>query len=170
MKSLCLLLAVYALTAILSSTAARAQTSASFGAGPDGWDYLAGTWSCVNSMAPSAMGAPAKQMMTVSKVSGAIFLHSTSKTLDFASYDVYDPQKKMWVSPYSGSDGSYGSESTTQSGKTVVWTGSTYFPTVGKMVPTRDTYTNEATKYVDVGETQIGGTWKAVYRLTCTKS
>lgn len=170
MKSLCLLLAACALTAVLASATARAQTSASLGAGPNGYDYMTGSWSCVNSMAPSAMGAPAEQAMTVSKSGGALFLHSTSKNLDFASYNVYVPKKQMWVSPYSGSDGSFGSESTTQSGKTVVWTGSTYFPTAGKMVPTRDTYTNEATKYVDLGEAQIGGTWKAEYRLTCTKS
>jgi hypothetical protein len=121
-------------------------------------------------MTPSAMDAPASQTLTVSKVNGTIFNRTTSSTMDFTSYNVYDGKKKMWLSPFSGSDESYGPESSMQTGKTVVWTGSTYFPTLGKMVPTRDTYTNEATKSVDVGEAQIGGTWKTEYRVTCTKS
>jgi hypothetical protein len=155
---------------VILPSVARTQTSPTFGAGPNGYDYMIGTWSCVNSMAPSAMGAPAQQTMTVSKGGGALFFHSTSEALDFTSYNVYVPSKKMWVSPVSGSDGTYGSESTAQSGKTVVWTGSAYQPPLGKMLPIRDTYTNEATRFVDLGETQIGGTWKAEYRLTCTKS
>ena len=78
MKSLGLLLADCALTVVLASAAAHAQSSASFGAGPNGYDYMVGTWSCVNGMAPTAMGAPAQQMVTVSKTNGAIFFHNTS--------------------------------------------------------------------------------------------
>jgi len=161
---------ICALAAVLAPVAARSQTSATFGAGPHGYDYMIGTWSCVNSMPPSAMGAPAELTETVSKSGGVLLFHSTGKNDDVSVYNVYVPKKKMWLSPFIVSDGTYGSESTTQSGKTVVWTGSFYEPGSGKMLPTRDTYTNEATKYVDLGEDQIGGTWKAEYRLTCTKT
>ena len=170
MKSLCLLLAVCALTAVLASAAVRAQTSATFGAGPKGYDYMIGTWSCVNSMPQSAMGLPAQETLTVSKSDGGLLFHSTAKNLDVSSYNVYVAKKKMWMSPFAVSDGTYGSESTAQTGKTVVWTGSLYDPGSGKTLPTRDTFTNEATKYVDLGENQIAGTWKAEYRLTCTKT
>ena len=44
----------------------------------------------------------------------------------------------MWIDPYSGSDGTYGSESTAQTGKKTVWIGSTYYSALGKIVPTRD--------------------------------
>lgn len=170
MKTLYLTLAACALTAVLAPIAARSETSAPLGAGPNGYDYMVGTWSCANSMTPSALGAPAHQTMTVTKGGGAVYFHSTAKDIDVASYNVYVPKKKMWISPTIVSDGTYGSESTAQSGKTVVWTGSTYAPSVGKMIPTRDTYTNEATKYVDLGEAEINGAWKAEYRITCTKS
>lgn len=155
---------------VILPSVARAQTNPAFGEGPNGYDYQVGTWSCVNSMAASPMGAPAQMTVAISKANGAIVNHNSSSTVDFTSYSVYDEKKKMWLSPISGSDGTYGSESTAQTGKTVVWTGSTYFPTLGKMLPTRDTYTNEAAKFVDVGETQIDGTWKTEYSVTCTKS
>lgn len=161
---------ICALAAVLVPAAARSQTSATFGAGPNGYDYMIGTWSCVNSMAPSAMGAPAEETQTVSKSGGVLLFHSTGKNLDVSSYNVYVAKKKMWLSPFAVADGTYGSESTAQTGKTVVWTGSLYDPGSGKTLPTRDTYTNEATKFIDLGENQIGGTWKAEYRLTCTKT
>lgn len=165
-----LLWSMAAVALVILPSVAHAQTDPTFGVGPNGYDYQIGTWSCVNSMANSAMGLPSQLTTTVSRSGGALFNQSTGKDFNTASYLVYVATKKMWVNPYVGSDGTYGSESTAQTGKTVVWTGSTYYPSQGKMVPTRDTYTNEATKYVDLGESQIGGTWKNVYRVTCTKS
>ena len=84
---------------VLVPSVARSQTSPTFGEGPNGYDYTLGTWSCANSMAPSATGAPAQQTLTVSKVNGTIFNRSTSNTMDFTSYNVYVPDKKMWLSP-----------------------------------------------------------------------
>lgn len=159
-----------ALVAAVAPAAARSQTNPTFGSGPNGYDYMIGTWSCVNGMSQSSMGMPPHQTLTVSKSSGAMFFHTTSNNLDISSYNVYVPKKKLWVSPFVGSDGTYGMESTAQTGKTVVWTGTLYDPGSGTTLPTRDTYTNAAAKYVDVGENQINGTWKTEYRVTCTKS
>lgn len=165
-----LLWSVAAVVVVIIPSMARSQTSATFGAGPNGYDYMIGTWSCVNSMPASAMGLPAQESLAISKSGGGLLFHTTAKNLDVSSYNVYVVRKKMWVSPFAVSDGTYGSESTAQTGKKIVWTGSLYDPGSGKTLPTRDTYTNEATKYVDLGENQIGGIWKAEYRLTCTKA
>ncbi len=168
MKRLFSLIALTAL--VILPSVARSQTSATFGEGPNGYDYMIGTWSCVNGMTSSDMGLPATMNLTVSKSGGALLFRSTATNYDISGYDAYVAKTKMWLSPFSTSNGTYGSESTTQTGKTVVWTGTLYDPDSGKTMPTRDTYTNEATKYVDLGENQIDGTWKAEYHMTCTKT
>jgi hypothetical protein len=140
------------------------------GAGPGGYDWQIGTWSCINP-APSAASGPAHQTETISKTSGgAILIHTTGTDFDFSDYDVYVPTKKMWVSPVSGADGTYGSESTSQTGKKIVWAGSAYFPDSGKTMPTRDTVVNSPNKYTDLGEFNSGGAWKELYNITCTRT
>lgn len=165
------LLAIAVVLAAIAPSAARsADASTSYGVGPHGYDWQIGTWSCLNST-PSVESGPAHQTMTVTKAeNGAIVFHTIGTNFDFTSYDVYVPGKKMWLGPYSGSDGTYGNESTSETGKKVVWVGSTYFPDTGKTMPTRDTYVNSAGKYTDLGEINSGGVWKKQYVLTCTKS
>lgn len=162
--------AIAVLALLIFASGARSQASATFGAGPNGYDYMIGTWSCVNGMPSSGMGLPPKMSITISKSGGALLFHYTAADYDISSYNVYDAKRKMWLGPFSTSGGVYGSESTAQTGKTIVWTGTLHDPNSGKTMPTRDTFTNEATKYVDLGENQIDGTWKAEYRITCTKA
>lgn len=160
-------------TLVVVPCAVQAQSpmmsTSTIGAGPRGYDYMIGTWSCVNSMPTTALGFPARATLTVSKSDAVLFFHTTAKNCDVSSYNVYDAKKNAWMSPFIASDGTYGSESTTQTGKSVIWAGTLYDPSAGKM-GTRDTYTNYATKYIDLGEDEINGTWKAEYRMTCTKS
>jgi hypothetical protein len=140
-----------------------------YGAGPRGYDWAIGTWSCINRM-PSATGGTATQTLKVARAGGAIFFRSTSASFDAAWYDVYVPGKKMWVSPFILSDGTYGSESTTQSGRRVVWTGSAVFAGSGRPQNVRDTYVNSATKLTDLGEVMSAGVWKVQFNITCTKT
>jgi hypothetical protein len=164
--------AAAAIIAIGAPSMARAEMTspATYGAGPHGYDWEIGTWSCTNDT-PSAESGPAAQTVTITKTSsGAIFFHTTGTNFDFTSYNVYVPSKKMWLGPYSGADGTYGNESTSQTGKKVVWVGSTYFADSGRTMPTRDTYVNSANKYTDLGEISSGGVWKKQYNMTCTKT
>jgi hypothetical protein len=86
------------------------------------------------------------------------------------NYNVYVPSKKMWISPVSAADGTYGSESTSQTGTKIVWAGSTYFPDSGKTMPTRDTIVNSPNKTTDLGELSSGAVWKEQYNITCTRT
>ena len=168
MKRFLCALAVTALVVVPS--VARSQTIPStVGAGPHGYDWNVGTWSCTNSMAASPMGGPTSTTETVSRTSsGAILYHTTGNNFDFSFYNVYVPKKKMWVSPFSGADGSHGSESTTQTGRKIVWPGTAFDP-AGKSMQVRDTLVYESTKYSDLGEYLSAGTWKKQYRITCTR-
>jgi hypothetical protein len=69
-------------------------------------------------------------------------------------------------------DGSYGTESTTQTGKTTVWTGPAFYGATGKTAQNRDTdVILSSTKFTDLGEYQADdGAWKTQYNLTCTKT
>ena len=164
--------AVIAAAAVAAPSVARPQVMASamYGAGPHGYDWAIGTWSCTNTM-PSPMGGPSRTTLTVSRTSGgAIFYRSTGTSFDNSWYNVYEPARKMWVSPFILSDGSYGTESTSQTGKTIVWVGTAYFGSSGKTMPIRDTNTIEANKYSDLGEYRSGGAWKPQYNVSCTKT
>jgi hypothetical protein len=164
--------AAAAIIAIGTPSMARAEvaSTAMYGAGPHGYDWEIGTWSCTND-SPSAESGPADQTLTVTKTSsGALLFHTTGTNFDFTSYNTYVPSIKMWLSPYSGADGTYGNESTSQTGKKVVWVGSTHFADSGKTMPTRDTYVNSPNKYTDLGEFSSGGVWKKQYNMTCTKT
>lgn len=161
-----------AMIAILAPSVAHSQMMSddAYGAGPHGYDWMVGTWSCTNPN-PSKTSGPAHQTQTVTKANGgAILFHITGANMDYSNYDVYVASKKMWVSPVSGADGTYGNESTSDTGKRIVWVGSTFFPDSGKTMPTRDTFANSANKFTDLGETNSGGVWKTAYKITCTKT
>jgi hypothetical protein len=157
------------MTIVPCTVRSQMMADSMYGAGPRGYDWAIGTWSCIDHI-PSATGVPATQTLKVARAGGAIFFHSTSASFDASWYDVYVPGKRMWVSPFILSDGSYGSESTTQSGRRVVWTGSAVFAGSGRTRNVRDTYVNSATKLTDLGEVMSAGVWKVQFNITCTKT
>lgn len=164
------LLSAIAAASILVPSALGAQTisPSTVGVGPNGFDFAVGTWSCTNAM-PSAMGGPNTQTLAVTKTgSGAIMYHATGTNFDNTWYNVYMPATKSWTSPFILADGSYGTESTTQTGAKIVWTG-TATDQAGKNMRVRDTNTFTSTQYIDLGEYQSGGAWKPQYKVTCTK-
>lgn len=167
-----ILYALVAMTAVVAPSVARAQMTANavYGAGAHGYDWAIGTWSCTNTM-PSPMGGPTQTTLTVSKANnGAVFYRSTGANFDNVWYNVYLPAKRMWTSPFILADGSYGTESTSQTGKKIVWVGSAYFGSSGKMMPIRDTNVIGPDKYTDLGEYRSGGVWKAQYNVACTRT
>jgi hypothetical protein len=160
---------------VLFSSASTAATAApmsfsAVGAGPTGYDWLVGTWSCKNSMQPSKLGALSSASVTAAKLrDGSIALHTSSPNGDVTVYYAYVPSTKMWYSPFVDSGGNYGYESTQQSGKAVLWVG-TFYLTNGSTTAIRDTYTMLGmSKYYDLSEAKAGGTWKTVAKTTCTK-
>lgn len=121
-------------------------------------------------MPATPTGGPSNQTENVSRTSGgAILYHFTGNNYDSSAYNVYVPTKKMWVSPLSLADGTYGTESTTQSGKKIVWTG-TAVDAASKTTQIRDTIVYGSTQYSDLGESLLAGAWKTQYKLTCTRS
>ena len=140
------------------------------GAGPHGYDYMVGKWSCTNPMAASELGALASTTITAAKVKdGNIIIRTASPNGDVTAYNAYVPKTKTWTAPFADSGGKYGSESTQQTGKTIQWVG-TFYDTDGTATPIRDTFTMlSMTKQVDVGEAKMGGAWKVTAKTTCTK-
>src|SRR5579863_1848732 len=166
------LCAFVATAAVVAPCVARPQMMSSemYGAGPHGYDWAIGTWSCTNTV-PSSMGGPTRTTLTVSKANGgAVYYRSTGTNFDNAWYNVYFPAKKMWTSPFILADGSYGTESTWQTGKKIVWVGSAYFAASGKMMPIRDTNVIGPNRYSDLGEFRSGGAWKTQYNVSCTRT
>jgi hypothetical protein len=160
----------------VASSAAQAKSTAwspsMAGVGAHGYDWQIGNWSCTNSM-PSAMGGPSIQTLTVTRAnSGAVMFHTTGENFDSVGYNQYVAKTKTWLGPYAAADGSYGTESTTQTGKTTVWAGPAFIAAMGKTTQGRDTYVIlSATKYTDLGEYKSDdGTWKTQYITTCTKT
>jgi len=160
----------------VATSAAPAQSDAwspsMVGVGAHGYYWQIGNWSCTNSM-HTPMSGPSSQTSTVTRTnSGAVMFHITGENLDLVAYNVYVAKTKTWLAPFALADGSYGSESTTQTGKTTVWTGPQFFVSTGKTMQARDTYVIlSSTKYTDLGEYQSDdGTWKKLYDLTCTKT
>lgn len=151
--------------------AARSQmmSSAMPGVGPHGFDWAVGTWSCTNMM-PSAMGGPSHQSMIVTRTnSGAIMYHSVGTNFDNTWYNVYAAKTRTWWSPFIVSDASYGSESSSMSGKKMVWLGSATNAS-GTNMQIRDTVTYSATKTTDLGEYKTSGAWKEQYNVTCVRT
>jgi hypothetical protein len=149
--------------------AVHSQTASMIGVGPNGFDWAVGTWTCTNAM-PSPMGGPSNQTLTITKTgSGAIMYHATGRNFDNTWYNVYLPNSKSWVSPFILADGTYGTESTNQTGAKMIWTG-TATDATGATMQVRDTNVFVGSRYTDLGEFQSGGTWKIQYKVTCTKS
>jgi hypothetical protein len=174
MKRFCWLVTLILLAVATSAAQARSNewSPSMAGVGAHGYDWLIGNWSCTNSMHTPTSG-PSRQMSTVTRTdSGAVMFHTTGENLDLVEYNIYVAKTKTWLAPFALADGSYGSESTTQTGKTTVWSGPQFFVTTGKTMQARDTYVIlSSTKFTDLGEYQSGaGTWKKLYSLSCTKT
>jgi hypothetical protein len=170
MKTLLWSLTAAALVMVPSIARSQTTSSSMIGAGAHGNDWLIGTWSCTNSMPATPIGGPSNQTERVSRIGEGAFLnHWSGSNYDFYSHVVYVPAKKMWVSTFIAPDGSYGGESTTQTGKTIISTG-TAVDTAGKTTQMRDTQVYLGpTKYTDAGQALLGGSWKTQYKITCTK-
>ncbi len=141
------------------------------GAGPHGYDYMVGTWSCTNTMHPSELGALASTTITATKLKdGNILIRTASPNGDVSAYNAFGAKTKSWFAPFADSGGKYGTEMTQETGKTIRWTG-TFYDTDGTATPIRDTFTMlSMTKQVDLGEAKVGGVWKVTAKTTCTKS
>lgn len=167
---LAFLLASFIALVPCAAQSASAMSSSTVGAGPHGYDFLVGTWTCKNSM-PGPMSGPALSTVVISRVgSGTLSFHATGTGLDAMGYVVYTPKTKTWSNPSATSTGGYGTESTTQTGKKSTWTGPAADAS-GKTTQTRDTYVwMNATTYTDLFQAEEGGTWKTAGNSTCTKS
>jgi hypothetical protein len=160
---------------VAAPCAATAQStmmsSSMLGVGPHGWDYYLGTWTCSNSV-PSADSGPASQTLTVSRSNaGGLFFRVTAQGFDQSGYVTYAMHTKTWWNPASYSNGSYSLETSTDTGKKNVWTGTYFNAASGKTVPIRDTYTMlSPTNFTDVTKIKLGGIWKTSYNGNCTKS
>jgi hypothetical protein len=142
------------------------------GVGAHGYDFLIGTWSCESRNA-SPIGGPTSTTLTFtrSNAGSAILVRGTGKNFDVSSYLSYVSKTKTWWNPSAFADGSYENESTTDTGKTTVWTGSYLDAASGKTMRVRDTYTSpRLTQYIDLGQYQSAGTWKTLSTTTCTKT
>lgn len=156
------------LLAVFLAFAPCATAAATPGDGPHGYDWAIGTWSCHNAL-PSAIGGPSKQTLTVARTAaGPIMYRAVAAGFDNTWYNVYVAKTKSWTSPFIVSDGSYGSESTSQTGNKIVWTGTAYDAS-GKATRIRDTDAVGNGKFADLGEYMSGGRWKTQYSLTCMK-
>jgi hypothetical protein len=137
--------------------------------GPHGCDWLIGTWNCNNSM-PSPMGGPAATTATVAR-GRRLTLGSLGPSFDAVGYVAYAPKTKTWWNPTAMADGDSSSESSMQTGKQTLWTGTFFDAETGKTNAIRDTYTiASATSFKDLSQAQTGGAWKTIANTTCTKS
>ncbi|MBV9718079.1 MAG: hypothetical protein JOZ77_02085 [Candidatus Eremiobacteraeota bacterium] len=168
-----LLVVITALCAsFIPALADGASGAMSVGAGPNGYDWLIGTWSCRNTLAASKLGALPSTSLTVTRVKdgSGLVVHTTSPNGDVTVYYAYVPSTKTWFSPFVDSGGNYGYESTQQSGRTIRWTG-TFYLTNGSATPIRDTFTMLGmAKQYDLSEASVHGAWTTVAKTTCTKS
>src|SRR5580693_3167834 len=93
MKKLPWLVALTVFALAPSATLPQSMMSPSLtqGVGPHGYDFLIGTWSCVNSMPATPMSGPSNTTATFSR-SGqgtAIFVRVSGKNFDAAGYVAY---------------------------------------------------------------------------------
>jgi hypothetical protein len=155
--------------ATMPGTAASAPVVV--GAGAHGYDWLLGSWSCVNPN-PGPLSGPAATSYTASRANDGVgvIVRTKGKGFDLTTYIAYDSKTKTWWGPEAYADGSYESESSTGTGSKVTWTGNYYSPS-GAATKVRDMYTLLGpNKQLDVGQSQNGGTWKTTYSITCTRS
>lgn len=160
----------------VATGAAQAQSTtwspSTLGVGANGWDWLIGNWSCINSI-PSPMGGPSSTKTAIgrSNAGSSLFVRSSGKNFDQSGYIAYVSKTKTWLSPSTYADGSYSSESTTETGKQTVWSGTFFNAPSGSPIKVRDTYVGlSSTKFTDLSEYQNAGTWKTQAKVTCTKT
>lgn len=169
-----LFFAVVAAFAIAPRVApAQSSMSASaYGVGPHGWDYYIGTWTCTNTMPPSAQSGPATVRVSISasNAGAPLFFRATGPGFDSSGYVSYSAKTKTWSNPAAFADGSYSFESTTQTGRKTTWAGSYLNAASGMTVHIRDTYTLSPGRYTDVTQMNTGSGWKTTASSTCTKS
>ena len=169
-RFLCLAMLAFLALAPSQALSQSNMMSMQIGVGPHGYDFAIGTWSCTNSM-PSAMSGPASTTLTLTRSpQGSLMFHSTGGNFDSVGYVAYNAKTKTWWNPGAVGDGSYSTESTQQTGRKTVWTGTFFDAATRKTTPIRDTYAFGATKYTDVTQLQTGGVWKTVANVACTKS
>ena len=162
--------ALLALAIAPSIARSESPTSvSSVGVGAHGYDWLIGTWTCSNA-APSAMSGPTATTLTVTRNgAGALSIHTAGANFDGLGYVVYAAKTKTWWNPTALATGDYSTESSMQTGKKTVWTGTFY--SGGKSNAIRDTYTmTTMTAFKDLSEAQLNGAWKTEAKTTCTKS
>ena len=173
MKSLVIMLSagILALNMAAPALSETPMSVSAVGAGPHGYDYMVGTWSCANTMHPSELGALSSTTITASKLKdGNILIRTASPNGDVTAYNAYIAKTKTWAAPFADSGGKYGTETTQGSGKTIQWVG-TFYDADGTATPIRDTFTMlSMSKQVDVGEAKVGGAWKVTAKTTCTKT
>lgn len=148
------------------------MSASSYGVGPHGWDYYIGTWTCTNTMAPSAQSGPATVAVKISasNAGAPLFFRATGPGYDQSGYVSYVSKTKTWSNPASYSDGSYSLESTTQTGKKTTWSGTYFNAASGTTAHLRDTYTLNPGRYTDLTEMNTGSGWKTTASSTCTKA
>lgn len=170
-RFLCLVsCAALALAPLAANSDSTSTQWAVVSAGPHGFDWLIGTWSCINKN-PSPLAGPASATFTAvrSNAGGALFIRAMGKGFDTATYLSFDPKTKTWSAPAAFSDGSHEYESSTGTGAAFVFTG--FYYSAGAVTKVRDLYALPSVKTQrDVGQTQTAGTWKTTYDITCTKS
>jgi hypothetical protein len=169
-----LLPAVFA-ALVMAPCNAQAQSSMSssgYGIGPHGWDYFIGTWTCTNTMPPSAQSGPATVTVKISasNAGAPLFFRAMGPSFDESGYVSYSPKTKTWTNPVAFGDGSYSYESTAQTGKKTTWSGTYSNAASGMTAHLRDTYTLSPGRYTDLTQMNTGSGWKTTASSTCTKS
>lgn len=146
------------------------SSPATAGVGAHGYDFLIGSWSCINAV-PSALEGPSHTSVTIARsVNGTLSIHVTATNFDATGYLIYDAKSKTWWNPSIEANGGYGTESTQQTGTKTTWAGPFVDPSSGKTAQVRDLYqwvTNS--KYTDLYQISAGGAWKTVGNSTCTR-
>jgi hypothetical protein len=172
LKKLLFFAAFSAMLGALGGVSAQSSTMMSgAGAGPHAYGWMLGTWTCKNAI-PTALAGPAVQTLTATRstMTGAITWRYIGTNYDQYGFLAYAPKTKTWWSSWAYPGGSTGNESTKQTGRKTMWTG-TIFEAGGKPFDIRDTYTvYSPTKFNDYGEDNSSGSWKPGYNGTCTKS
>ena len=141
------------------------------GVGAHGYDWLVGAWTCKNDV-PSTMAGPAVTTLTVARsANGSLSIRSDGAGFDAVGFVAYAAKSKTWWNPTALADGDSSNESSRQTGKKTLWTGSFFDAERGKTIPIRDTYTvSGEMSFGDLSEAQVGGAWKTQANTTCTKS
>ena len=157
--------------AALAFAIAFAPAAAPAAAGEHDYDWLVGTWTCINSM-PSPIGGPAKQAMTVApSYAQGFFVRITGHDFERSGYIGYAAKTHRWWNPFSYPNGNHAVESTTQRGAKTTWEGPYVDVGTGTTFEVRDIYTvSSPTRFTEVGQYRSGDAWHTGFSGTCTKS